>query len=110
MYANRIPPSGCTADQAESIISKRPFASQDDFTEKVCTKKKSAGGISPKVFDDVVKIFKGYGSVDSILEDCEQIGASLRSAFAAWTTPDGKASSSSSTLPEDEVEDGALAF
>lgn len=99
---------GCTAEQAAIIISKRPFDSQDDFTEKVCTKKKSAGGISAKVFDDVVKIFRGYGSVDSILEDCEQIGANLRSAIAAWTIPDNKASSSA--LPEDEVEDGALAL
>lgn len=29
-------------------------------------------------------MFKGYGSVDNVLEDCERIGASLRANIASW--------------------------
>jgi SWI/SNF-related matrix-associated actin-dependent regulator 1 of chromatin subfamily A len=72
--------------------------------------KKKAGpaGLSPRIFDDSVDIFKGYGSVDTILEDCERIGSSLRSAIAAWSTPEDKASSTE--VRSDEVEDGALSL
>ncbi|EAU91796.2 Fun30p [Coprinopsis cinerea okayama7 len=106
--------TGCTAEQAEIIISKRPYESQEDFSEKFSGGKKKAaalGGLTPRIFDDVVKIFKGYGSVDSVLEDCERIGESLRSAIASWTiTDDKKPSTSSTAVPTDEVEDGALSL
>ncbi|TFK25695.1 hypothetical protein FA15DRAFT_703471 [Coprinopsis marcescibilis] len=99
--------TGCTAEQAAVIIEKRPYESQEDFNQKLGQGKKKAGpaGISPRIFDDVVSIFEGYGSVDSILQDCEKIGESLRSAIASWTVNDNKA-----TLPSGEVEDGSLAL
>ena len=36
------------------------------------------------MFDDCTAILTGYGSVDNVLEDCEQIGASLRTAISSW--------------------------
>lgn len=65
------------------------------------------------MFEDCTSIFKGYGEVDSILEDCERIGATLRVAIAAWTTPSspGKGKAKEIDLPpSDEVEDGALSL
>lgn len=102
---------GCSSDQADIIIDKRPYTSKDDFFEKLGQGKKKAGpaGLSPKLFDDSVSIFKGYGSVDTILEDCERIGVSLRTAIASWSTPEEK-SASTSDLPGDEVEEGALSL
>lgn len=67
------------------------------------------------MFEDCQAIFEGYGEVDSILEDCEQIGADLRAAIATWTTAPavgkGKAREEDvlSSLT-DSVEDGALSF
>ena len=36
------------------------------------------------MFEDCTAILKGYGSVDNVLEDCEQIGASLRTTISSW--------------------------
>lgn len=102
--------TGCSSDQADVIIDRRPYTSKEDFFEKLGQGKKKAGpaGLSPKLFDDSVAIFKGYGSVDTILEDCERIGSSLRAAIASWSTPDEKAAPTD--LPGEEVEDGALSL
>jgi SWI/SNF-related matrix-associated actin-dependent regulator 1 of chromatin subfamily A len=43
------------------------------------------------MFEDCITIFEGYGMVDGILEDCEEIGASLRDAIASWTSSGTKA-------------------
>lgn len=37
------------------------------------------------MFVDSATIFQGYGKVDSILEDCENIGASLKKEIAGWS-------------------------
>jgi len=58
----------------------------------------------------------GYADVDRILEECERIGAKLKSAIAAWTatgSDKGKGAASregSAALPEDLQEDGALSL
>ncbi|KAF8210334.1 SNF2 family DNA-dependent ATPase [Mycena galopus ATCC 62051] len=59
------------------------------------------------MFNDCTNIFKGYGSVDSILEDCEQIGYDLRKSIASWTS--GNAKEIEGALA-DQVEDGALSL
>ncbi|RXW25623.1 hypothetical protein EST38_g264 [Candolleomyces aberdarensis] len=102
--------TGCSSDHADVIIDKRPYASKDDLFAKLGQGKKKAGpaGLSPRIFDDSVDIFRGYGSVDSILEDCERIGSSLRSAIATWSATDEK--SSSTEVRNDELEDGALSL
>ncbi|KAF9268952.1 hypothetical protein L218DRAFT_542031 [Marasmius fiardii PR-910] len=100
--------TGCTVEQAEAIIAKRPFRTVEDLNEKLGQGKKKAGpaGISPRMFEDCVDIFNGYDIVDSVLEECEQIGSKLRSSISSWTsTPTEKNDSSGS-----EVEDGALSL
>jgi SWI/SNF-related matrix-associated actin-dependent regulator of chromatin subfamily A containing DEAD/H box 1 len=87
----------------------RPFESVYDLNSKLGQGKKKAGpaGISPRMFEDCIIIFEGYGQVDSILEDCERIGSTLRLAIASWT--EGKVKDTSvpnqpsvDTLNEDE--------
>ncbi|KAF7361843.1 ATP-dependent helicase fft2 [Mycena venus] len=101
--------TGCTPEQATAIIALRPFESIEDLETKLKQGKKKAGpaGISPKMFSDCTAIFKGYGSVDSILEDCEQIGNDLRKSIASWTS--GNAKEIEGALA-DQVEDGALSL
>lgn len=110
---------GCTPEQAETIISLRPFVSVEDLELRLGQRRKKVGpaGVSPRMFQDVVDIYQGYGSVDDILEDCERIGAELKKAIAAWSRkPKRKEGESlrpsreSSTLDDDDddVEDGAL--
>ncbi|KAF5370655.1 hypothetical protein D9758_001994 [Tetrapyrgos nigripes] len=99
--------SGCSSEQANTIIDLRPFSSVDDLNTKLSQGKKKAGpaGISPRLFEDCVDIFRGYSQVDSILEDCEDIGRDLRSSIASWTSgSQGKA------LPEEVEDDGALSL
>jgi SWI/SNF-related matrix-associated actin-dependent regulator of chromatin subfamily A containing DEAD/H box 1 len=73
--------------------------------------KKKAGpwGISPRIFEDAVDILEGYGEVDSVLEECERIGAKLRSAIAAWTVI-GSEKPAEAVLADDIQEDGALSL
>ena len=78
-------------------------------------KKVGPAGISPRMFEDCQTIFEGYGAVDSILEDCEQIGANLRATIGAWTTTPaapgkGKAKDPMSSSVTDSGEDGALSL
>ncbi|KAG5639390.1 hypothetical protein H0H81_002922 [Sphagnurus paluster] len=79
---------GCTPAQADTIIQFRPFQSIEDLNTKLGQGKKKAGpgGISPRMFEECANIFKEYGVVDNILEDCERIGASLRAIISTWTT------------------------
>ena len=56
------------------------------------------------MFEDCTAILKGYGSVDNVLEDCEQIGASLRTTISSWN-PNGETANSL-----DNAEDGALSL
>ena len=78
---------GCTPDQAQILITLRPFTSGDDIRSKLGQGKKKAGptGISPRMFEDCTEMFQGYGSVDNVLEDCERIGAELRVTISSWT-------------------------
>lgn len=94
----------------------RPFESIDDLNTKLVQGKKKAGpaGISSRMFEDCQKIFEEYGAVDSILEDCERIGATLRTAIAAWTTgpsaEKGKTKESFTGNPLNYGDDGALSM
>jgi SWI/SNF-related matrix-associated actin-dependent regulator 1 of chromatin subfamily A len=83
-------------------------------------KKPGPAGISSRMFEDCIAIFSGYGKVDSILEDCERIGSSLRDAIASWTSitdvkekKNGDSSVSNGapcTTADDNIEDGALSL
>lgn len=88
----------------------------DDLTVKLGQGKKKAGpaGISPRLFEECVEIFSGYGAVDSILEECETIGARLRASIASWsisTTVDkGKGKADPLSAVPDIVEDGSISL
>lgn len=105
-----------TEEQAAKIIAARPFEQPDDINAKLSQSKKKAGsgGVSHRIFEDTVEIMEGYADVDRILEKCENTGAKLRAAIAAWTTskPDkgkGVVPQEESLSPADDVqEDGAL--
>lgn len=105
---------GCTLVQAKKIVELRPFGSIDDLNTRLAQGRKKAGpaGISSRLFEDCTSIFEGYAKVDSILEECEDIGVELRNEIATWTTPAPKQASTSSSrnspLGADVVEDGAL--
>ncbi|TFK44749.1 SNF2 family N-terminal domain-containing protein [Crucibulum laeve] len=107
--------TGCTLEQADAIVNLRPFDSVDDLNTKLGQGRKKAGpaGISPKMFEECKNIFQGYGTVDTILEDCEQIGATLRAAIATWTTTSsiGKGKTKEDRFTElPDADDGALSL
>lgn len=109
-------PLGCTSEQADKIISLRPFVSVDDVNVKLGQGRKKAGpaGISPRLFEDCQRVLGGYGAVDSVLEKCERIGASLRAAIASWSVDSvnkGKTkedTSGNASVMIDEAEEGSL--
>ncbi|GLB37463.1 putative SNF2 family N-terminal domain containing protein [Lyophyllum shimeji] len=109
--------TGCTPEQAQTIIRLRPFESADDLNAKLGQGRKKAGpaGISSRLFEECQTIFEEYAVVDNILEDIEQIGATLRAAIATWTTTPvtwkGKASEKCGTpSATSDVDDGALSL
>lgn len=57
----------------------------------------------------MVSILEGYGEVDSILEECEHIGAKLKSAIATWAIT-GSGKKKEADLTETIQEDGALSL
>ncbi len=81
--------SGCTPDQAQTIIELRSFDSVDDLREKLGQQGKKKGatskGVSSRMFDDCVEIFRGYGAVDDVLAQCERIGGQLSAVIASWS-------------------------
>ncbi|KAH0827825.1 putative snf2 family dna-dependent atpase [Lanmaoa asiatica] len=110
---------GCSSEQADRIVSLRPFNSVDDVNVKLGQGRKKAGpaGISPRLFEDCQRVLGGYGAVDSVLEKCERIGASLRAAIASWSADSinskgkGKEDTSKNMSPViDEPEEGSLSL
>ncbi|EPT05043.1 hypothetical protein FOMPIDRAFT_136854 [Fomitopsis schrenkii] len=108
--------TGCSMDQAKKIIELRPFTSVDDLKTKLGQGRKKAGpaGISSRMFEDCLNIFEGYGRVDDILQDCEQIGAELKLEIARWTdggsVKPGRVASSSRSSSISADGEGALAL
>ena len=98
--------TGCTQDQAQAIIELRPFDTVDDLKEKLGQQgRKKWGatkGVSSRMFDDCVEIFRGYGAVDDVLAQCERIGGQLNAVIASWSqdTRKGKERASSDTMDE----------
>lgn len=80
----------------------------EDINTKLCQGRKKAGpaGISPRMFEDSTTIFKGYGKVDSILQDCEGIGAELKKEISSWTHSQAKDKQRESA----SADDGALSL
>ncbi|KAI9507436.1 SNF2 family N-terminal domain-containing protein [Russula earlei] len=107
--------TGCTPDQAQAIIELRPFDTVDGLREKLGQQGKKKGGtpkgVSSRMFDDCVEIFRGYGAVDDVLAQCERIGGQLNSIIASWSqeTRKGKERATSNLVDESD-ENGALSL
>jgi len=95
---------GCSPEQANAIIDLRPFDSPDAARSKLAQGKKKSNGLTARMFEDCVRMLQGYGTVDSVLEECERIGAKLRKAIASWT-PEEK-----EELITENVDDGGLSL
>jgi hypothetical protein len=74
--------AACNAVQAKSIVELRPFASEAEIRRKLQRKK----GVSPRYFDDYIRILEGYSSVDGVIEKCEKVGKELSDILAVWAS------------------------
>jgi SWI/SNF-related matrix-associated actin-dependent regulator 1 of chromatin subfamily A len=112
LFDLRICSLGCSLTQASIIIEQRPFVSVEDLNTKLRQGKKKAGphGISPRMVEDCVAMFEGYGAVDDILEDCERIGATLRRAIASWASTADPSKDQTESTSLGNSEDGALSL
>ena len=70
----------CTASQASIIISLRPFDEHAQLREKL-TKRK---GVSYKLFETAVSVLSGYGSLDALLQKCEDMGRDIDQILSKW--------------------------
>ncbi|KAI0699558.1 SNF2 family N-terminal domain-containing protein [Cytidiella melzeri] len=108
--------TGCSLEQAQKVVELRPFSDVEDLNVKLAQGRKKAGpaGISPRIFEDSIAVFRGYGAVDRIVSKCEDIGEDLKREIAKWTaSPDSKGKvKEGSTSPRGtpDAEDGALRF
>lgn len=77
---------GCTSEQAEKIVSLRPFDSIDDLKAKLNQGKRKSNptALTMRMFSDCTAIFAGYGTVDAVLDNCERLGESLKAIVSSW--------------------------
>lgn len=88
--------TNCNAQQAETIISLRPFDDADDIEEKLGSK--STKGVTPRLFHHCKDLMAGYYQVDEVLARCETIGRELSDAMASWM-PDASQNGSRLATP-----------
>ncbi|KAN0064559.1 DNA-dependent ATPase fun30 [Thecaphora frezii] len=74
--------TNCSAAQAQTIISLRPFKDADDVESKLGDK--SAKGVTPRIFNTCKELMAGYYEVDEVLARCEKVGRELSAAMASW--------------------------
>lgn len=74
--------AACNVTQAKSILELKPFESEVDIRKKLQRKK----GVSPRYFDDYIRILEGYSSVDGVIEKCEKVGKELSDILAVWAS------------------------
>ncbi len=88
----------------------RPFNDVDDLNSKLGQGRKKVGpsGVSPRLFEEATAILQGYGTVDRVLEQCEETGADLRSTIASWTVPTSSAKGKEKDLTAAANQDGSL--
>ncbi|KZO95630.1 hypothetical protein CALVIDRAFT_578074, partial [Calocera viscosa TUFC12733] len=75
----------CSAEQADIIVSLRPFSSPADVRKKLGKRK----GITARIFDDYVDILEGYAKVDTLLARCEAVGKELLETVGVWGDTSG---------------------
>jgi SWI/SNF-related matrix-associated actin-dependent regulator 1 of chromatin subfamily A len=86
----------CTIAQAESIVSLQPFESENDLRSKLQKKK----GVSPRYFDEYVRMLEGYDSVDTVIEKCEKVGKEISDVLAVWAAAADPSSDAIASNPD----------
>jgi SWI/SNF-related matrix-associated actin-dependent regulator of chromatin subfamily A containing DEAD/H box 1 len=98
--------TGISHQQANTLISLRPFPDATDFKSKLSRRNKT--GLSARILEYCTDMFRGYKSVDDVLEGCERVGDQLKEAISKWTHASAPtASTSKEATPLDDNE-GAL--
>ncbi|KAF8521260.1 SNF2 family N-terminal domain-containing protein [Hysterangium stoloniferum] len=100
--------AGITLQQAETLIALRPFEDIDDINSKLSRRNKT--GLSRNILEYCKDLFKGYKSVDDVLEGCERIGEQLREAISKWNIKAAPTASTSKAASPIDDEVGALAL
>ncbi|KZT56567.1 hypothetical protein CALCODRAFT_435549 [Calocera cornea HHB12733] len=77
--------TACSVEQADIILSLRPFSDPADLRKKMGKRK----GITARIFDDYVDILEGYAKVDTLLTRCEAVGKELLETVGVWGDTSG---------------------
>ena len=95
---NLIDTINCSQEQANTIMSLRPFGTVDDVYKKLGDK--SAKGVSPRLFSNCVELMAGYMEVDEVLAKCETIGQQINEAMSGWRVKEEAALDPSKPKPD----------
>jgi SWI/SNF-related matrix-associated actin-dependent regulator 1 of chromatin subfamily A len=87
----------CTVEQANKIISLRPYADEEELR----TKLNKARGVSAKLFEQYAEIMEGYVQIDSCLNRCESIAKEVSDTLAIWKSA-GQSSESTVGTPQSD--------
>ena len=99
---------GITLQQANTLTSLRPFPDAADFNTKLSRRNKT--GLSASILKYCTEMFRGYKSVDDVLEGCERIGDQLKEVISKWTHSSVPTASTSKEATPLDDSDGALAI
>lgn len=91
----------CSAEQADKIISLRPFEDIDDLRYKL----NKARGVSGKLFEQYTEIMEGYVQIDHCLNRCEEIAGIVATKLAVWRGAGDAADSTTGTPRSDGLND-----
>jgi len=72
--------TGCSPEQANIIISLRPFTNQEDLRTKLNVTK----GVSIRILDNYKEIMEGYKDIDYIISRCQAIGNQISETLNSW--------------------------
>lgn len=93
--------SACSTEQANKIISLRPYEDADE----VRTKLNKARGVSIKLFEQYTEIMEGFVQIDSCLNRCEAIATDVGNTLAVWRGASHAADSTVGTPRSDGLND-----
>ncbi|KAL1921144.1 uncharacterized protein VTP21DRAFT_10860 [Calcarisporiella thermophila] len=72
--------TSCTEEQAQRLISLRPFDSVGEL-RGILRKQK---GMGERILNAYIEAVEGYSAVDRLIRECEEVGAGMTSILRAW--------------------------
>ncbi|PWN46300.1 hypothetical protein IE81DRAFT_307817 [Ceraceosorus guamensis] len=78
--------TGCKPQEADIILSLRPFHSPSDVRRKL----ESTKGVRPALYDNCEELMASYHAVDSVISRCENTGKKLQKEMGSWDSNGGK--------------------